>query len=363
MSAHPRRVEPERALVPDARDRRRRAAAADRRSSCSACWHDPLAQRPRWPRFLVAGLHRNVTLLAVAFVVVHVVTTVADGYAPIRLATRSCRSSRRTGRSGSGSGRSRSICCSRWSSRACCARGSATAPGEPCTGSPTRRGRVALVHALGTGSDARGWTGSRSSRSAARPRSRLRSWCRSFGAERTASPAHRRRGREHRGRRAACSAGTDAARLSRAGRHGPARRRRSCAEPRRRRRRARSTSVRPCRARRSTASSRDGWPATQDGAGDVGIAIGGNVTGGGRRGRAQAHALGLRLRRRRRDDRESRHLPPVGLAGSYSGQVVGLDGNLVQADVTNSSGDTLRLTISLRIDSSTGSVTGTVDGA
>ena len=39
----------------------------------------------RWPRFLVAGLHRNLTLFAIAFVVVHVVTTVADGYAPIRL--------------------------------------------------------------------------------------------------------------------------------------------------------------------------------------------------------------------------------------------------------------------------------------
>jgi hypothetical protein len=37
----------------------------------------------RLPRFLVAGLHRNVTLLALAFVVVHVVTTVADRFAPI----------------------------------------------------------------------------------------------------------------------------------------------------------------------------------------------------------------------------------------------------------------------------------------
>ena len=37
----------------------------------------------RWPRFVVAGLHRNVTLLAVAFVVAHVVTTIADGFAPI----------------------------------------------------------------------------------------------------------------------------------------------------------------------------------------------------------------------------------------------------------------------------------------
>jgi sulfoxide reductase heme-binding subunit YedZ len=38
---------------------------------------------PRVPRFLVFGLHRNVTLLAVAFVGVHVVTTVADKFAPI----------------------------------------------------------------------------------------------------------------------------------------------------------------------------------------------------------------------------------------------------------------------------------------
>jgi sulfoxide reductase heme-binding subunit YedZ len=35
------------------------------------------------PRVLVAGLHRNVPLLAIAFVVAHVLTTVADGYAPI----------------------------------------------------------------------------------------------------------------------------------------------------------------------------------------------------------------------------------------------------------------------------------------
>src|SRR5581483_5456383 len=37
----------------------------------------------RLPRFVVAGLHRNVTLLAVAFLAVHVATAVADSYAPI----------------------------------------------------------------------------------------------------------------------------------------------------------------------------------------------------------------------------------------------------------------------------------------
>ncbi len=35
------------------------------------------------PRVLLAGLHRNVPLLAIAFVVAHVLTTIADGYAPI----------------------------------------------------------------------------------------------------------------------------------------------------------------------------------------------------------------------------------------------------------------------------------------
>jgi methionine sulfoxide reductase heme-binding subunit len=34
------------------------------------------------PRFLVAGLHRNVTLLAVVFIAVHVITTVADALLP-----------------------------------------------------------------------------------------------------------------------------------------------------------------------------------------------------------------------------------------------------------------------------------------
>ncbi|MDX6675682.1 MAG: methionine sulfoxide reductase heme-binding subunit [Solirubrobacteraceae bacterium] len=40
---------------------------------------------PGWPRFVVDGLHRNLSLLAVVFVVVHVVTTVLDGFAPIGL--------------------------------------------------------------------------------------------------------------------------------------------------------------------------------------------------------------------------------------------------------------------------------------
>jgi len=40
---------------------------------------------PRLPRFVVAGLHRNLTLLAVVLLAVHVASTVADRYTPIGL--------------------------------------------------------------------------------------------------------------------------------------------------------------------------------------------------------------------------------------------------------------------------------------
>jgi sulfoxide reductase heme-binding subunit YedZ len=40
---------------------------------------------PRWPRFAVDSLHRDVSLAGVALTVVHVVTTVLDGFAPINL--------------------------------------------------------------------------------------------------------------------------------------------------------------------------------------------------------------------------------------------------------------------------------------
>jgi len=40
-------------------------------------------QSPRWPRFVTAGLHRYLSMLSVAFVAVHVGTTVLDGFAPI----------------------------------------------------------------------------------------------------------------------------------------------------------------------------------------------------------------------------------------------------------------------------------------
>jgi methionine sulfoxide reductase heme-binding subunit len=40
---------------------------------------------PGFPKFVVTGLHRNLSLLAVAFVAVHVLTAVADSYVSIQL--------------------------------------------------------------------------------------------------------------------------------------------------------------------------------------------------------------------------------------------------------------------------------------
>jgi sulfoxide reductase heme-binding subunit YedZ len=37
----------------------------------------------RWPRFVTAGIHRNISLLATTFIAVHIATAVVDGYAPI----------------------------------------------------------------------------------------------------------------------------------------------------------------------------------------------------------------------------------------------------------------------------------------
>ena len=40
---------------------------------------------PRWPRFAIDSLHRDISLLVIVLLVVHIVTSVLDGFAPIRL--------------------------------------------------------------------------------------------------------------------------------------------------------------------------------------------------------------------------------------------------------------------------------------
>jgi methionine sulfoxide reductase heme-binding subunit len=40
---------------------------------------------PRWPRFAIDTLHRDTSLLVIVLIVVHIVTSVLDGFAPIKL--------------------------------------------------------------------------------------------------------------------------------------------------------------------------------------------------------------------------------------------------------------------------------------
>ncbi len=42
-------------------------------------------QRPAWPRFVTIGLHRSTSLLALAFTGIHIGTTLADSFVPIRV--------------------------------------------------------------------------------------------------------------------------------------------------------------------------------------------------------------------------------------------------------------------------------------
>ena len=96
---------------------------------------------PYWPRFLTDGVHRRASLLALVFLVVHILTTVLDTYAPISLmdAIIPFHSSYRPFWLGLGAAAfDLLLACS---SPACCAHGSAPGTGASCTGLPTRAGR------------------------------------------------------------------------------------------------------------------------------------------------------------------------------------------------------------------------------
>ncbi len=314
----------------------------------------------RWPRFLVAGLHRNLTLFAIAFVVVHVVTTVADGFAPIRLvdAIVPFISTYRP----------------IWLGLGALAFDLLLA----LTITSLLRARVglrlwravhwlayaawplALVHGLGTGSDSRlNWLAIltlccaaavaaavvvRLVRANARPQLRIAAAVATLAVAALVLGWYRT-GPAQPGW--AARAGTPTSIL---------------------RRNATSASPSPVAVRTTMPSSFDGKLTgrivrNSDGAGNLGIAIGGNVTGGAVEGvlRLTLWGSGSGGGVALTDSRVT--FQPVGVAGSYTGQVVGLNGNLVQADVTNAAGNTVRLTISLQIDSAAGTVTGTVHGA
>ena len=316
-------------------------------------------QRPGWPRFLVADLHKYLTLLSIVFVAAHVVTTVADGFAPIRLldAVVPFASPYRPIWLGLGTVAFDLLLALLVTSlvRARIGYGSwrvihflayAAWP-------------VALVHAFGTGSDGRtGWFA-----------------LLGFGCAAAVGLAVAvRRAPQRRPRRSprACGCRNCRRRADRlllvprwpgtAGMGGTGGTPSSIL----RRHAARRTTIptAPARTTFSTpfAGALDARLAqSRDESGNVGIAIAGNVRGSHVLGILHLTLWGTATGEGVAMSTSRVTFSPVG-AKPYAGTVVGLDGNQVVADLTDPSGASLRLSLELRIDSATSTVTGTVHG-
>jgi DMSO/TMAO reductase YedYZ heme-binding membrane subunit len=316
-------------------------------------------QRPGWPRFLVADLHKNLTLLAIVFVAAHIVTTVADRFTPIRwldavvpfaspyrpiwlglgavafdlllalLVTSLVRA-----RIGYGSWRAiHFLAYAAWP--------------------------VALVHAFGTGSDSPfGWFALLGFACAA--------------AVCLAVALRVVRGDGPTGVRVLAGVATVAVALVVFVwyRGGPAQAGWAA-------RAGTPSSILRRKAARQATTSRT-LPATtfstpfagaldarlaqsRDASGDVGIAIAGNIRGSHVLGILHLTLWGTATGEGVAMSTSRVTFSPVG-AKPYAGTVVGLNGNQVVADLTDTSGSSLRLSLELRIDSATSTVTGTVHG-
>ena len=310
----------------------------------------------RWPRFAVISVHRNLTLFAIVFVAVHVLSTIADGYAPVGFkdAVIPFLSSYRPLWLGFGALAFdlllalvvTSLLRSRIGYRAWRAVHWLAYASWP----------LALVHGLGSGSDARhawleivalvcaGAVGvaivARLLRSSARLPLRLLAaaatvvlavvgalWYRS-GPARSGWAAR---------------AGTPASILSR---HAVSTAQRTVAL---------STLPKSFDGRLSGRLAR-----SSDNAGDIGVAFGASVRGSVPAvlrltlwGAASGQGVAM--------DDSRVTFSPVGMSG-YSGKVVALQGNQVDADLTSASGAQLHLTIVLNIDSATSTFSGSIHG-
>lgn len=320
------------------------------------------ARSARWPGFLVADLHKNLTLLSLAFVAAHVLTSVLDAFAPIRLVDALVPfvsqyrpiwlglgavafdlllallvTSLLRARLGYGSWR-----VVHWLAYAAWP--------------------VALVHALGTGSDARtGWfallgfasAGAVALAVAARLlRAGSPARVRALAGAATAVSllavlVWYRGGPSQRGW--AARAGTPASILRQ---HAVPRSAASAARVR-----TTTTFGPPFDGRLDARVAR-----SADGSGDIGLAIAGNV-----RGPRVAGILHLTLWGTASGDggvamSASRvTFSPVG-AKPYAGTVVALAGDHVVADLADSAGASLRMSLDLRIHSAASTVSGTVHG-
>ena len=317
-------------------------------------WH-----RPGWPRFLVANLHKDLTLLAIVFVAAHVVTTVADRFAPIRLldAVVPFASPYRPIWLGLGTVAFDLLLALLVTSlvRARIGYGSwrvvhflayAAWP-------------VALMHSFGTGSDSPfGWFALLGFACTA-------AVCLAVAVRvlRSDGPA---------GVRVVAGVATVAVALTvfvwyRGGpaRAGWAARAGTPSSILRRH------AVRQATTRRTLPATTFSTPfagaldarlaQSRDASGDVGIAIAGNIRGSHVLGILHLTLWGTATGEGVAMSTSRVTFSPVG-AKPYSGRVVGLNGDQVVADLTDSSGSSLRLALALRIDSATSTVTGTVHG-
>ena len=100
-------------------------------------------------------MHRSASLLAVAFLAIHVLTAVIDPYAAVGWSRCSCRSSAPRGRSRSASARSPSRLVAALVVTSLLRRHLSRRPGRGSTGSAYAAWPLALVHGIGMGSDSR----------------------------------------------------------------------------------------------------------------------------------------------------------------------------------------------------------------
>ena len=111
---------------------------------------------PGLPRFATTSLHRSMSLLAVAFTAVHVITAIADPYVTIGIAaaiipfTSAYKAALARARRGVAGHHHRADCHQPGQGA-----GSAAGPGARCTGSPTPAGRSRWLHSIGSSSDLR----------------------------------------------------------------------------------------------------------------------------------------------------------------------------------------------------------------
>ena len=282
----------------------------------------------RWPRFAVVSIHRNLTLFAIAFVALHVVTTIADGYAPVGFKD------------------------------AVIPFVSKYRPLWLGFGAVAFDLLLALVHGLGNGSDARfGWLVIVTILCAGSVGAAL-----ALRLLRSPGPLPLRAG-----------AGAMAAVLAILAvvwyRGGPGKvgwaARAGTPSYILRRHSSSSATQGTVNVATTLPKSFDGrvtgrFARSSDEAGDIGIAFGAAV-----RGRVPA-VLRLTLWGTAAGEGVSMSdssvtFSPVGFSG-YSGKIVALQGNQLVADLTNASGAHLRLTIVLNLDGSTSTFTGSVHG-